>query len=197
MCARVERARERLWAWGGNGKDYILSHWCPIRVMLTRQLFRQHSTFKYFIWAGPARQQQAHLETRKFLFFFILFGAAGHGLVIWFHRNWCVVHTCIRTPGAYIPQRPEVHPRRWRRWRQRLPARRERGKNISRRVRECFFWAASFSPYCILFLSFGFFGFLFYFILWWGSLSLCVAFSLEIASLVEATFRLGNRPNEK
>jgi hypothetical protein len=50
--------------------------------MLTRQLFRQHSTFKYFIWAGPARQQQAHLETRKFLFFFILFGAAGHGLVI-------------------------------------------------------------------------------------------------------------------
>jgi hypothetical protein len=37
--------------------------------MLTRQLFRQHSTFKYFIWAGPARQQQAHLETRKFLFF--------------------------------------------------------------------------------------------------------------------------------
>lgn len=146
---------------------------------------------------GPARQQQAHLETHKFLFF-ILFGAAGHGLVIWFHRNWCVVHTCRRTPGAYIPQRPEVHPR-WRWWRQRLPARRERGKNISRRVLECFFELLLIFPllYFVSLFWFFFFWFLFYFILWWGSLSLCVAFSLEIASLVEATFRLGNRPNEK
>lgn len=190
MCARVERARERLWA-------CILSHWCPIRVMLTRQLFRQHSTFKYFIWAGPGRQQQAHLETHKFLFF-ILFCLVLLVTDLWFDSiaiDVLCIHVDVHRGPTYPNGRKSIHGGGGS-----GGSDCRRGGNVEKIYPVAFgnvFWAASFSPYCILFLSFGFFGFLFYFILWWGSLSLCVAFSLEIASLVEATFRLGNRPNEK
>lgn len=104
MCARVERARERLWA-------CILSHWCPIRVMLTRQLFRQHSTFKYFIWAGPGRQQQAHLETHKFLFF-ILFCLVLLVTDLWFDSiaiDVLCIHVYVHRGPTYPNGRKSIH----------------------------------------------------------------------------------------